>query len=165
MEGLERKERMKQKTKRERERWERLGIDYRLLWSCQEAEDRWRSTAYFPFVCVFAPPPLSRSSTEWKIGGESEPHKRFTSFLLHLPSLFLPSLGLLRSYFVPCVLRLRMKFRQKETTRGAKKGWKYRRENGWKKENTRVHINGVYFITSVKRRRSSFQFLNQTNAH
>lgn len=42
---------------------------------------------------------------EREIGGEREAHKRFMSFLLHLPSLFLLSPLLLRSHFLSLCLQ------------------------------------------------------------
>lgn len=73
------------------------------------------------------------------------------SFLLHLPSPFLPSLVLLRSYFFSVYrnVGLRMKVRQKETTQGKKEDESTERRREKKdnrKEQTQRHKH-IYFIT------------------
>lgn len=131
--------------KRQWDRGKRLGIDYRLLWSCREPEERRNSAAYFPFVWLF-PPSFSCSSTErWR-----KRHKRFMSFLLHLPSLH--SQVLLNLIFLSCLQKkncIKNEGRKKE---GSKK-------RGNRKEKTQEWAVFTLLINKVNQREEEpFQF-------
>ena len=123
------------------ERWERLGIDYRLLQSCQEAGERWRSAAYFPFVCVcvfFFP--LPRSSTGkgdwWRKRGAQKIHVISPSFTL---SLFTVSTFVKISFSFPVFTKV-WRLDKEEATRGRKEKWKSERRRDGRKEHTNRYL-------------------------
>ena len=128
---------------RRRERWERLGIDYRLLWSCQEAGERWRSTAYFPFVCVFFFHTLSFIDWKGRLVEKERRAKDSCHFSFVYPlSLFTVSTFVKISFSFPVFTKVR-RLDKEEATQGGKEKWKRERRRDGRKE----HTSGIYFIT------------------
>lgn len=123
------------------ERWERLGIDYRLLWSCQEAgKDGGAQPIFLLFVCFFS----TLSFIDWK--GRLVEKERRTKDSCHFsfiyPLFFTVSTFVKISFSVPVFTKV-WRLDKKEATRGGREKWK--RE--WRRDGRKEHTNGIYFIT------------------